>query len=73
MRRGYTAERYLEPTGPARAAIDDLAVTTDIIVGFPGETEDDFERTLEVAAEASLRQRLHLHLLAAPGHQGGGS
>jgi tRNA-2-methylthio-N6-dimethylallyladenosine synthase len=53
MHRGYTAERYLERLAAARAAIDDLAVTTDIIVGFPGETEDDFERTLEVAAEAS--------------------
>jgi tRNA-2-methylthio-N6-dimethylallyladenosine synthase len=52
MHRGYTAERYLERLAAARAAIDDLAVTTDIIVGFPGETEDDFERTLEVAAEA---------------------
>ncbi len=53
MRRGYTADRYLGRLAAARAAIDDLAVTTDIIVGFPGETDDDFERTLEVAAEAS--------------------
>jgi tRNA-2-methylthio-N6-dimethylallyladenosine synthase len=52
MHRGYTAERYLAKLAAARAAIDDLAVTTDIIVGFPGETEDDFVRTLEVAAEA---------------------
>ena len=53
MRRGYTAERYLERLARARAAVADLAVTTDIIVGFPGETEADFERTLEVAAEAA--------------------
>jgi len=52
MRRGYTAERYLTRLAAARAAVPDLAVTTDIIVGFPGETEDDFEGTLEVAAEA---------------------
>jgi tRNA-2-methylthio-N6-dimethylallyladenosine synthase len=52
MRRGYTAERYLARLADARSAIADLAVTTDLIVGFPGETEDDFERTLEVAAEA---------------------
>jgi tRNA-2-methylthio-N6-dimethylallyladenosine synthase len=52
MRRGYTAERYLSRLAAARAAIADLAVTTDLIVGFPGETEDEFERTLEVAAEA---------------------
>ncbi len=52
MRRGYNAERYLQRLSAARAAIADLAVTTDIIVGFPGETDDDFERTLEVAAEA---------------------
>jgi tRNA-2-methylthio-N6-dimethylallyladenosine synthase len=52
MRRGYSASRYLERLAAARAAIADLSVTTDIIVGFPGETEDDFERTLEVAAEA---------------------
>jgi tRNA-2-methylthio-N6-dimethylallyladenosine synthase len=52
MHRGYTAERYLERLAAARAAIPELAVTTDIIVGFPGETDDDFDRTLEVAAEA---------------------
>ncbi|HZQ28594.1 MAG TPA: tRNA (N6-isopentenyl adenosine(37)-C2)-methylthiotransferase MiaB [Acidimicrobiales bacterium] len=52
MHRGYTAERYLQKLAAARAAVPDLAVTTDLIVGFPGETDDDFERTLEVVAEA---------------------
>ena len=52
MHRGYTAERYLDRLAQARAAMPDLAVSTDIIVGFPGETEEDFVRTLEVAAAA---------------------
>jgi tRNA-2-methylthio-N6-dimethylallyladenosine synthase len=52
MHRGYTAERYLEKLAEARRVIPDLAVSTDIIVGFPGETDEDFERTLEVAAAA---------------------
>jgi len=52
MHRGYTAERYLERLAAARAVIPDLAVTTDVIVGFPGETDADFERTLEVVDEA---------------------
>jgi tRNA-2-methylthio-N6-dimethylallyladenosine synthase len=52
MHRGYTAERYLEKLAAARAGVPDLAVTTDLIVGFPGETDDDFERTLEVVAAA---------------------
>jgi len=52
MHRGYRAERYLEKLAAARAAVPDLAVTTDLIVGFPGETDDDFERTLEVVAAA---------------------
>ncbi|MCD9624886.1 MiaB/RimO family radical SAM methylthiotransferase [Rhabdothermincola salaria] len=52
MHRGYTGARYLEKVAAARAAIDDLALTTDIIVGFPGETAADFEATLEVAATA---------------------
>jgi tRNA-2-methylthio-N6-dimethylallyladenosine synthase len=53
MHRGYTAASYLARLAAARAAIDDLAVTTDIIVGFPGETESDFEQTLQVTAEAA--------------------
>ena len=52
MHRGYTAARYLERLGAARDAIGDLAVTTDIIVGFPGETDADFEATLAVVEEA---------------------
>ncbi len=54
MHRGYTGARYLERLAEARALMPDLAVTTDIIVGFPGETEEDFVRTLEVSAEADF-------------------
>jgi tRNA-2-methylthio-N6-dimethylallyladenosine synthase len=54
MRRGYTAERYLERLSDARASIDDLAVSTDLIVGFPGESDAEFEETLAVAAEANF-------------------
>jgi len=53
MHRGYTADRYLERLAAARRALPDLAVSTDLIVGFPGETDDDFERTLAVVAEAA--------------------
>jgi tRNA-2-methylthio-N6-dimethylallyladenosine synthase len=51
MRRTYGRERYLRLVGEMRAAIPDLALTTDIIVGFPGETEADFRETLEVVKE----------------------
>ncbi len=54
MHRGYTSERYLARLAAARAAVADLAVSTDIIVGFPGETEADFAATLEVVAEAGF-------------------
>jgi tRNA-2-methylthio-N6-dimethylallyladenosine synthase len=50
MRRGYKVERYLDRLARARAAIEDLAVTTDLIVGFPGESDADFDETLEVVA-----------------------
>jgi len=54
MHRGYTAGRYLERLAAARRSIPDLAVSTDIIVGFPGETEEDFAATLAVVAEAEF-------------------
>jgi tRNA-2-methylthio-N6-dimethylallyladenosine synthase len=67
MHRGYTAERYLARLAEARSAIQDLAVTTDIIVGFPGETDDDFERTLEVVAEAEYDSAYTFLFSARPG------
>jgi tRNA-2-methylthio-N6-dimethylallyladenosine synthase len=51
MRRTYGRERYVALAGRLRGAIPDLALTTDIIVGFPGETEEDFRETLEVVEE----------------------
>ena len=54
MHRGYTADKYLTKIADARRRIVDLAVTTDIIVGFPGESDNDFEKTLEVAAEVQF-------------------
>ena len=51
MRRTYSRERYVRLAEELRAAIPDLALTTDIIVGFPGETDDDFRETLEVVEE----------------------
>jgi tRNA-2-methylthio-N6-dimethylallyladenosine synthase len=54
MHRGYTAERYFERLREARAGIPDLAVSTDIIVGFPGETQREADDTLAVAAEAAF-------------------
>jgi tRNA-2-methylthio-N6-dimethylallyladenosine synthase len=67
MRRGYTAERYLDRLRAARQAIPDLAVTTDIIVGFPGETDDDFESTLSVVAEAAYDSAYTFIFSSRPG------
>jgi tRNA-2-methylthio-N6-dimethylallyladenosine synthase len=51
MRRTYSRERYLRLADEMREAIPDLALTTDLIVGFPGETEEDFEQTVTAVEE----------------------
>jgi tRNA-2-methylthio-N6-dimethylallyladenosine synthase len=51
MKRGYTKEKYMEKLLAARNLINDLAVTTDIIVGFPSETDEEFEESLEFIAD----------------------
>jgi tRNA-2-methylthio-N6-dimethylallyladenosine synthase len=53
MRRTYSRERYLRLAEEMRAAISDLALTTDLIVGFPGETDDDFEQTVSAVEEVA--------------------
>jgi tRNA-2-methylthio-N6-dimethylallyladenosine synthase len=54
MRRRYTAADYRARVAALRAARSDLAITTDLIVGFPGETDDDFRQTLDLVAEVGF-------------------
>ncbi|AZM49129.1 tRNA (N6-isopentenyl adenosine(37)-C2)-methylthiotransferase MiaB [Streptomyces sp. WAC 06738] len=67
MRRSYRQERYLGIIEKVRAAIPDAAITTDIIVGFPGETEADFEQTLHVVREARFAQAFTFQYSKRPG------
>ena len=59
MRRRYTPEEYMQCLAALRGAMPDCAVTTDIIVGFPGETEQEFQETLDFAREAKF-SRIHV-------------
>ncbi len=54
MRRSYNRERYLERVAMLREMVPDISITTDIIVGFPGETDDDFQQTLDLAREVGF-------------------
>ena len=67
MRRSYRAERYLGIIDRVRAAIPHAAITTDIIVGFPGETEEDFQATLDVVAQARFASAFTFQYSKRPG------
>ena len=64
MRRGYTVARYRELAGKIRAAMPDVALTTDIIVGHPGETREYFDATLALAEEIRF-DKIHLAMYSA--------
>ncbi len=67
MRRSYRQDRYLGIIDRVRAAMPDAAITTDIIVGFPGETEEDFEQTLHVVREARFASAFTFQYSKRPG------
>ena len=67
MRRSYRRAKYLGIIERVRAAMPDAAITTDIIVGFPGETEDDFAQTLDVVREARFAAAFTFQYSIRPG------
>ena len=67
MRRSYRAERYLGIIDRVRAAMPHAAITTDIIVGFPGETEEDFAATLDVVRAARFSAAFTFQYSKRPG------
>jgi tRNA-2-methylthio-N6-dimethylallyladenosine synthase len=67
MRRAYRRDKYLGILGNVRAAIPDAAITTDIIVGFPGETESDFTDTLDVVRQARFAGAFTFRYSTRPG------
>ncbi len=67
MHRGYNRRRFLDKLAMARDVIPDLSVSTDVIVGYPGETEADFELTLEVVEQARFDQAFMFIFSPRPG------
>ncbi|MGD9483996.1 tRNA (N6-isopentenyl adenosine(37)-C2)-methylthiotransferase MiaB [Streptomyces sp. TRM70308] len=67
MRRSYRQERFLSIIDKVRAALPEAAISTDIIVGFPGETEEDFQETLHVVREARFAQAFTFQYSKRPG------
>ena len=67
MHRGYTADRFLSKLEMMRAIVPDLASSTDVIVGFPGETEEDFQATLDVMAAARFDNAYMFQFSPRPG------
>ncbi|WP_246222526.1 tRNA (N6-isopentenyl adenosine(37)-C2)-methylthiotransferase MiaB [Phytoactinopolyspora limicola] len=67
MRRSYRQQRYLDIVAKVREAMPHAAITTDIIVGFPGETDEDFEQTLQVVREARFASAFTFQYSKRPG------
>ena len=67
MRRGYTKEFYLDKIHRLKEAVPDIALSTDVIVGFPTETDEDFEHTLEVIARVRFEQVFSFKFSPRPG------
>jgi tRNA-2-methylthio-N6-dimethylallyladenosine synthase len=67
MRRSYRSSRFLAILDEVRASLPDAAISTDIIVGFPGETEEDFQATLDVVAQARFAQAFTFQYSPRPG------
>jgi tRNA-2-methylthio-N6-dimethylallyladenosine synthase len=63
MRRGYTREEYFELTRKLRTAKEDIAITSDVMVGFPGETEEDFQLTLDLMQAVEFDSLFPLNIL----------
>jgi len=66
MRRRHTREQYLELVAALRDAMPDIALSTDMIVGFPGETDDDFEQTMSLAARVRYHSMFSFKYSARP-------
>jgi tRNA-2-methylthio-N6-dimethylallyladenosine synthase len=67
MKRAYTAARYVEKIEKLKAVRPGISIATDIIVGFPGETEDDFEQTLDLVRTVGFDQSFSFIYSARPG------
>ena len=70
MKRGYTVEDYREMLARIDESIPGAAVTSDFIVGFCGETDEDFQQTVRPGPRVAVQEQLHLQVQRTPRHQG---
>jgi len=63
MNRGYTVEEYMKKVDHLRNLNPHISITSDIIVGFPGETQDDYQETIDMMKKSGLIRHFHLSIL----------